>query len=170
VRGFLRGLSWLLFLAMPWACVWAESTLAQRTEGRETVTRAAFSTRAFLAGCSRDGSYSGCALRSEGTITARKSPCHETNSSKFPKNCASSPKTMSSAHASYIFYRGPNKRAPGSTPAVAVDAADEWLTITVDLSAAACSGHNPSLIPLSLISSVTCVLSGAEFPEQPLSS
>jgi Phasin protein len=44
----------------------------------------------------RGGPYSRCALRSEGAITARKSPCHETNSSKFPKNCASSPKTMSS--------------------------------------------------------------------------
>jgi hypothetical protein len=49
-RGFLRGLSWLLFSAMPWASVWAESTLAQRTEGHETVARAAFSTLAFLAG------------------------------------------------------------------------------------------------------------------------
>jgi hypothetical protein len=33
-----------------------------------------------------------------------------------------------------LFYREiHNKRAPGSSPAVAVDAADELLTITVDL-------------------------------------
>jgi hypothetical protein len=29
----LRGLSWLLFLAMPWACVWAESILGQSCDG-----------------------------------------------------------------------------------------------------------------------------------------
>src|SRR6188508_2054489 len=64
-----------------------------------------------LAGCSRGGPYSGCALRSEGAIAAKKSPCHKTNSSKFPKNCASSPKTMLSTHANSIcnLWRGSHR-------------------------------------------------------------